>query len=60
MYGEKEEEVTELRMDLMDVKQMYKQQVWYITYREHTQPREVWSQLDGSFEFLPLQMTSTK
>ena len=32
MYGEKEEEVTELRMDLMDVKQMYKQQVWYITY----------------------------
>lgn len=27
MYGEKEEQVTELSMDLMDVKQMYKQQV---------------------------------
>ncbi|KAF6017254.1 hypothetical protein EB796_024437 [Bugula neritina] len=27
MYGEKEEEVSELRMDLVDVKQMYKQQI---------------------------------
>lgn len=27
MYGEKEEQVTELQMDLEDVKQMYKQQV---------------------------------
>lgn len=27
MYGEKEEEVSELKMDLEDVKQMYKQQV---------------------------------
>ncbi|XP_067938115.1 TATA element modulatory factor-like isoform X2 [Watersipora subatra] len=27
MYGEKEEEVTELRLDLIDVKQMYKQQI---------------------------------
>jgi len=29
MYGEKEEEVSELRMDLVDVKQMYKQQVLF-------------------------------
>jgi len=27
MYGEKEEEVSELRLDLADIKQMYKQQV---------------------------------
>ena len=27
MYGEKEEEAEELRMDLQDVKSMYKQQV---------------------------------
>lgn len=27
MYGEKEEQVSELKLDIMDVKQMYKQQV---------------------------------
>ena len=32
MYGEKEEQVAELRMDLVDVKQMYKQQVRISSY----------------------------
>ena len=30
LYGEKVEEADELRMDLEDVKQMYKQQVLYV------------------------------
>lgn len=37
MYGEKEEEAEELRMDLQDVKSMYKQQVSLATviFLEH-------------------------
>ena len=35
MYGEKAEEVQELKLDLQDVKEMYRQQVRY--YREEVQ-----------------------
>lgn len=36
MYGEKVEEVEELRLDLQDVKEMYKTQVWF--YKQVTKP----------------------